>query len=468
MFAPATMPDDHALTTNALRGAYEMEAAMAKLALSPSVHVPVQSSASTGLSTDPLADAIEEQLRKAINGAAAKLKVHEETRASWSQPDDDSCTSDEESMPDDDDNTDEDETSGEKTPGTNEVPNQQEKTDLGETRAPIKLKLFRKTPQTDDSDTNAITKSMNEHTLGVDGNSTDAIHESSRGWLLQRRSPKLQRSGTGSPRQSNSVVDPKEQEDDCDERHERDKDRLSRRGVGKRVTKSGPDGRHPMGGMHVALRSIPAGQHAQTTSNQKSPLDPHSRHDKIDSDFDDSRVPNPDDSDDDMHGDMSNRQAYLAGAVADEDDEILGHTRARRRSFDVEAENYDDWEGFVDADESDCYGGSEDDGDEEDENIDEEDDEDEKEEEDEDEEDGDANFDRKYGWSQPQSDRIRYAPPPRPYFDMLSQPSSSHLEEQAGAHVTESIENNVSEEQINESLAEELRRTRLDETQPGA
>lgn len=111
-----------------------MEAATAKLALSPTVHVPVRSSASSGLSTDPLAGATEKQLRKAIDDAAPRLKVHEEMRASWSRPLDVSCTSDKGSMPDDDDNTDKDETSGEKTPGTNEVPNQQEKTDLGETR----------------------------------------------------------------------------------------------------------------------------------------------------------------------------------------------------------------------------------------------------------------------------------------------------------------------------------------------
>lgn len=147
--------------------------------------------------------------------------------------------------------------------------------------------------------------------------------------------------------------------------------------------------------MYAALQSTPAGQHSHTTSNQESPLDPNSRHDKIDSDFNGFRVPNTDDSNDDMHGDISNWQAYVACAVADEDDRILGHTCARRRSFDVEAEDYDDWGGFVDADEGDYYGGSEDDGDEEHENIDEEDDEDEKEEED--EEDEDANFDRKYG-----------------------------------------------------------------------
>jgi len=212
--------------------------------------------------------------------------------------------------------------------------------------------------------------------------------------------------------------------------------------------------------MHTALQSTRAGQHAQTASNQESPLDPNGRHDKIDFDFDDSRVPNPDDSEDDMNAGMSNRQAYLGGAVTDEDDELLGHTRARRRSFEVEAEDYEDWEGFVDADEGEYYGGSEDDeGDEEDENVDEENDE---------EEDEDAKFDSKYGWSQPQSDRIRYAPPPRPSFNMPSQPSFSRLEESTGAHVTESTEADVSEEQINDGLAEELRRTRLDETQPAA
>lgn len=140
---------------------------MAKLALSPTGHNFVQSPASAGLSTDSFASATEKQLRKAIDDAAARLRAHEEVRASWSRPGDGNCTFDEESMPDDDENTDEDKTSGEKTPGTNEVPNQQEKTDLGETRAPIKLKLFWKAPQTDDTDMNAITRGMNEHTLSV-------------------------------------------------------------------------------------------------------------------------------------------------------------------------------------------------------------------------------------------------------------------------------------------------------------
>jgi hypothetical protein len=51
---------------------------------------------------------------------------------------------------------------------------------------------------------------------------------------------------------------------------------------------------------------------------------------------------------------------------------------------------------------------------------------------------------------------------------MSSQPSSSSPEEPAGAHVTEGIENDVEEEQINEDLAKELRRIRLNEIQPGA
>ena len=48
----------------------------------------------------------------------------------------------------------------------------------------------------------------------------------------------------------------------------------------------------------------------------------------------------------------------------------------------------------------------------------------------------------------------------------VTQSSSSHLEEPAGESVTKSVETGVSEEQINKGLAEELRRTKLDETQP--
>ena len=139
----------------------------------------------------------------------------------------------------------------------------------------------------------------------------------------------------------------------------------------------------------------------------------------------------------------------------------------RRRSFEVEAEDYDDWEGFLDADEGEYYGGHEEvEGDEEDEEADGE--EEEYEENEEDAEDKEAKFDNKYGWSQRQSERIRYPPPPQSFFDMPSQSSSSRLEGPAETHATESIETNVSEEQINEGLAEELRRTRLDERQPDA
>lgn len=166
---------------------------MSNLALSTTPQNSVQSPASAGLSTDSLAGATKKHLRKAIADAAVKLKAHEEARASWSRPYDDDYTSDEESMSDDDDKSGEDETLSEKT-------------GLGKARAPVKLKLFRKVQQTGDMGMDAITQGMNEHTLDADKRS--AIHEGSRGRLLQRQSPALQRNSTDSPppNQSRSLV----------------------------------------------------------------------------------------------------------------------------------------------------------------------------------------------------------------------------------------------------------------------
>ena len=430
IFTSGTIPDDQALTNSALKGAYEMEAAMARLGLSPKSQNSVQSPTSAGINTDPLARATEKQLRKAIDEVAAKLKAHEEAQASWSRPDDDSCTLGEENMPD--------ETLNEKTPDTKEMPNQQSKTGLCKTRAPIKLKLFRKAPQTDDTSMNAIVQGMHEHTLGADEYSSKTIYGSSRGRLLQRQPPELQRSEVYSPHQSDLAIGPKRQKHDRDQRNKHEEDRLSKRGGSKTFRRSESDDRHPMGGMHAALRSTRAGQHAQTASNLEPPRDPNGRHDISNSEFDDLHVSKLDDSDDAMHDDMSNRQHYLASAIANDDGELLGYARPRRRSFEVEAEDYDDWEGYVDADEGEYYGRYEED------------------EGDEKKEDEEAKFDSKYGWSQPQSDRIRYAPPPRPSFDMPFHPTSSHPEESAGSHVTVSTENNASDEKINEGLAEEL------------
>lgn len=353
-------------------------------------------------------------------------------------------------MSDEDDNSDEDETSNAKAPYTKEMPDKHEKTGLGEIRAPIKLKLFRKVSQTDDMGMNAITKGMNEHTLGADESST--IHEGSRGRLLQRQSPALQRNSTDSPPKPNSVASGKEQEHDRDERNESDKDRPARRGRGKKIARSESEDRHPMRDM----RSTSARKLAQTASNQERPLDPNGRDDTDSSNFENSHVSKPDGSDDDMHDDAINHQPYLAGAVAHEDHQLLGHARARRRSFEVEAEDYDDWEGCADADDSRYYGGYDDDeGDEDGESAD-----------GEEEENEDARLENKYGWSQAQSDRIRFTPPPRPSFNMPSQPSSSRPDEPVRMHVMESFEADLSEDQINDSLAEELRRTTLDETQP--
>ena len=439
------MPNDQALTTSALKGAYEMEAAMAKLALSTTSQNFIPSPAGAVISTDCLANTTEKHLRKAIANAAAKLKAHEEARASWSRSDNNDHISDEESTSDEDDKSAEDETLSEKT-------------GLGKARAPIKLKLFRKVQQTGDMGMNAITKGMEEHTLSADEHSTKAILEGSRGRLLQRQSPDLQRNSTDSPPKPSSVAGGKKQEDDRDERNESDKDRSTRRSRGKNIMKGQSGGRHPMRG----TQSTGGRQLAQNASNQGPPLDPNGRDDTNNSNFDDSHVSNPDGSDDDTHDDTINHQPYLADALTHENDELLVHARARRRSFEVEAEDYDDWEGSVGSDEGDYYGGYEfDEGDEVDEDVDEE-------EEEEDEEDEEARLENKYGWSQAQSDRIRFTPPPRPSFNMPSQPSSSRPNGPAGTQVTESIETDVSKEQINDGLAEELRRTTLDETQPEA
>lgn len=221
--------------------------------------------------------------------------------------------------------------------------------------------------------------------------------------------------------------------------------------------RSESEDRYPMRGM----QSTGGRQLTQTASNQEPPLDPNGRDDTNNSNFDDFHVPKPEDSGNDMHDDTSNQQAYFAGDVAHEYDELLGHSRARRRSFEVEAEDYDDWEGCVDADDGEYYGGYGDyEGNEDGEDADGE--------EQEDEEDEDARLANKYGWSQPQSDRIRFTPPPRPSFNMPYQPSFSRPDEPAGMHVMESFEADVSEDQIIDGLAEELRRTTLDETQPDA
>ena len=327
-------------------------------------------------------------------------------------------------MSDDDDNSNEDEMSNEEMLDVQEISGQHDNTGSGKTRASIKLKLFRKAPQTDESGIKAITKRMTDHSLDANDNFAEAIYDSDRGRPLEKQSPELQRSGT-------------------------EKDRLARRGRGRKTMRSEPDNHHRIGG----TRSTFDGRQAQTASDEDPSLDPNGRDDTKNSDSDNSPVIKLDDSDDDMH---DNKNI-----------ELLGYARARRQSIEVEAEDYDDWEGFVDGDEGNCYGGYEDDeGDEEEVDADGEEEDDQEDEDDEESE--EAKLNNKYGWSQPQSDRIRFPPPPQLFFNMPSQPSSLSLEEPAGAHVTEDIENGVSEEQINEGLAEELRRTRLDETLPGA
>jgi hypothetical protein len=86
----------------------------------------------------------------------------------------------------------------------------------------------------------------------------------------------------------------------------------------------------------------------------------------------------------------------------------------------------------------------------------------------EDEEDEETKLDDKYGWSYPQSDSIQCTPPPPRSFDLPSQPGSPRLEGPAGEKIANSIENDASEEQVSEDLADELRKTRLSETQPDA
>jgi hypothetical protein len=199
------------------------------------------------------------------------------------------------------------------------------------------------------------------------------------------------------------------------------------------------------------MRSTGGRQQTQTASDQDPPLDLNGRDDGNDSESDYSPALKLNDSDDET--------------CDNKDNELFGLACARRRSFEVEAEDYDDWEGFVDDDEGNYYGGyEEEEGDEQDGDADGE----EEEDEDDDEESEAAKFDNKYGWSQPQSDRIQWTPPPQPFLNMQTQLSFSSLEESAGAQITESIAEDVSEEQINEDLAEELRRTRLGETQPDA
>jgi hypothetical protein len=437
VFAPASIPDDHTLTTNALKGAYEMEAAMANLTMSSTAQAFIKPPGST--------DETEKDLRKAIDDVAAKFEAHERARASRSQPDDGADTPDEESMSDGDDISDEDEMSNEKPPDKGAMFDQHENAGPGKARAPIKLKLFWKAPQIDDTGIKAITEGMNEHSLGADEYSTGTNNEISRGRPLQRQSPELQRSTADPTRQSNSAIGPSKQEDDRDERSERDKGRLIRRVRGKNAIRTEPDNHHRIGEHHRigGTRSTSGGQQAQTASDQDAPLYMNGHDRTNDPDADDSPLVKPDDSDEDMHDNKTI--------------ELLGIARLRRRSFEVEAEDYDDRERFVDADGGEHYGGYEDDeGDEEDGDVDWE--------EEDDEENEEAKLNNKYGWSQPQSDRIRFPPPPHQFT--TSQSSSSHLEEPAGESVTKSVETGVSEEQINKGLAEELRRTKLDETQP--
>lgn len=124
-----------------------------------------------------------------------------------------------------------------------------------------------------------------------------------------------------------------------------------------------------------------------------------------------------------------------------------------RRNLDpeVEAEDYQDWEGSAEESDEDEYY----DGDEMIEDADGEEDE-EDEEDEEHEEDEDAKFDIKYGWSQPRSDCIRLTPPPSRSFNLPSQPGSLRLEEPIGESVATSIEDNASGQQIDEGLAEQL------------
>lgn len=149
VFTPATMPDDQTITTIALKGAYEMEAAMAKLTMQSSAQTNAQPPESPSPGTDNLAGETKEQLHNAIGDAAAKPNAHEELLASRRQPDDVPHTSDADSMPDDDDDPDEDEVSDGKTPDTEEMFGQHTETGQSEIRAPIKLKLSRKVLQTD-------------------------------------------------------------------------------------------------------------------------------------------------------------------------------------------------------------------------------------------------------------------------------------------------------------------------------
>jgi hypothetical protein len=184
------MPDDQTLTTNALKGAYEIEAAMANLTMS--------SAAQTSIKPPGSAGETEKHLRKAISDVAAKLIARKEARASRSQPDD-GATSDEDSTSDDDENSNDDEISNEEMACTKKISGQHENTSSGKTRAPIKLKLFRKAPQTDDTGMKAITEGMNDHNLGANEISAKDNYESSRGRTLQKQSSKLQRiSGTRS------------------------------------------------------------------------------------------------------------------------------------------------------------------------------------------------------------------------------------------------------------------------------
>lgn len=81
MFTPATTPDDQTITTIALKGAYEMEAAMAKLNMQSSAQTDAQPPESPSPGTDSLAGETKEQLHNAIGDAATKPNAHEELLA---------------------------------------------------------------------------------------------------------------------------------------------------------------------------------------------------------------------------------------------------------------------------------------------------------------------------------------------------------------------------------------------------
>ena len=112
--------------------------------------------------------------------------------------------------------------------------------------------------QTDDTAMNDITEASDEQTPGAErqrvtdvvdasrDGEPSAVDESSRGRSLQRRSPESHHSGTYSPRQSDSVVGPGEQEHNHDER---DENGQTWRGRGKQAVSNDAVDQHPMGGV---------------------------------------------------------------------------------------------------------------------------------------------------------------------------------------------------------------------------